>query len=115
MKTIEKAKANIQKAIDNQSYTPYGVVTALMRNAFHCGLIDDKQLKEIDRNLSRLVAGSNEPVNRKQKPKHHGSCMYIHQQVFEDLNVGDTCFDGDYGQCMWDGKKWVQLEQSKTV
>jgi len=37
---------------------------------------------------------------------HRGTGIYVHQQMFADLKVGDTFSDGDYGDMIWTGSKW---------
>lgn len=42
---------------------------------------------------------------------NRGTGIHVHQQPFTDLKIGDTFFDADYGDMIWNGKEW----QSNTV
>lgn len=37
---------------------------------------------------------------------HRGTGIYVHQQTFVDLKIGDTFFDADYGDMIWNGQRW---------
>lgn len=35
-----------------------------------------------------------------------GTGMYVHMQPFNDLQIGDTFGDVDFGPMIWNGEKW---------
>jgi hypothetical protein len=37
---------------------------------------------------------------------HRGTGINVHQQTFGDLQIGDTFFDADYGDMIWNGLHW---------
>lgn len=59
MKQFQK---NIQNALDDTNMKPYGKLTNLLNNAHRSGLINTKQLEELDANLEQLRLGNNNPV-----------------------------------------------------
>lgn len=41
-------------------------------------------------------------------PKFMGSGIYMVYQFQQDqLVIGDTCFDADFGELNWDGTNWI--------
>lgn len=44
----------------------------------------------------------------KRLPKHMGTGIYVHQQFSaSQLVKGDTFNDADFGDMVWDGRKWI--------
>lgn len=37
---------------------------------------------------------------------HRGTGIFVHQQPFENLQIGDTFFDADFGSVIWNGTTW---------
>lgn len=49
-----------------------------------------------------------ETTTTTRAPKYLGTGIHVHQQFDkEDLVKGDTFFDSDYGDMMWNGKRWI--------
>jgi hypothetical protein len=46
---------------------------------------------------------------------HRGTGIYVHQQTFTDLKIGDTFFDADYGDMIWNGTKWQSNHPAPLV
>lgn len=50
-------------------------------------------------------------MKQKRYPKHMGTGIYVHQQFRpSELVKGDTFMDADYGDMVWDGRKWIHEE-----
>jgi hypothetical protein len=64
MKTFQN---NIQEALDSKNMKPYGKLTNLLNNALRSGLINTKQLEELDANLEQLRLGNNTPLDFKPR------------------------------------------------
>ena len=69
--------------------------------------------------FTKLWAKKSVHKNKKKytrKPKHVGSGIYVHMQFSNDkdnLVPGDTFNDADYGNMMWDGKKWINANPTE--
>jgi len=69
-KTINQMKTyqnNIQEALDSKTMRPYGKLTNLLNNALRSGLINTKQLEELDANLEQLSLGNNTTIDFKAR------------------------------------------------
>lgn len=53
-------------------------------------------------------------MSKKRKPKYIGTGIFVHSQFQKkQLVKGDTFFDADYGEMIWNGKKWKQVKDKK--
>jgi hypothetical protein len=58
-------------------------------------------------NTKKLQMHSTDTDNTRS-PKFMGSGIYmIHQFQPCNLVIGDTCFDVDFGELIWDGIDWI--------
>lgn len=49
---------------------------------------------------------------KERKPKFVGSGIYMMMQTFgHPLVKGDTCWDADLGDLIWDGKQWKSKDE----
>lgn len=49
-------------------------------------------------------------------PKNMGTGIYVHQQFSESTLVkGDTFGDADFGDMIWDGRKWIPEEEEISM
>lgn len=45
------------------------------------------------------------------EPKFRGCGVFMSMQPFKNLTEGDTCWDADAGNLMWNGSEWVSNNQ----
>jgi hypothetical protein len=43
-----------------------------------------------------------------RRPKFRGTGLIMGYHSLEDLRIGDTAFDSDYGYLRWAGQEWAQ-------
>jgi hypothetical protein len=46
-----------------------------------------------------------------REPKYMGSGIFMYTYKLPTLVKGDTCWDADCGNLIWDGKEWVQTNK----
>jgi hypothetical protein len=51
---------------------------------------------------------------KQRKPEHKGSGIYVHQQIFNSLVKGDTFFDADFGNVIWNGVEWQNANNQQV-
>lgn len=49
-----------------------------------------------------------------REPKHLGTGIYVHDQYFPELVIGDTFSDADFGNVIWNGDTWVDNHIDST-
>lgn len=51
-----------------------------------------------------------------REPHYKGTGIYVHDQFRpEQLVKGDTFFDADYAEMVWNGKKWVSQISTSSI
>jgi len=46
---------------------------------------------------------------------YRGTGINVFQQPFDNLQIGDTFFDADYGEVIWNGSKWQINDLTKRA
>ena len=61
--------------------------------------------------LSTAITHLEEGTIPQRRPQHMGTGIHVdHQFSPKELVFGDTFFDADFGDMIWNGKKWIQQD-----
>lgn len=68
---------------------------------------ENRQLKDFfDKGFDLFGLIESGEAIEKRKPKYLGTGIHVHSQPFDYLVEGDTFNDADFGDMIYDGKKW---------